>query len=57
VFGWHVKFIVSVPEQGENSSQCVFKNVIPKDVDNFYLYCAECSTYVGIWNNGYMCMY
>ena len=56
VFGWHIKFVVSVPEQGESSSHDVLKNrrpfqscwshdylTIPNDEDCFYPYCADCS--------------
>ena len=57
VFGWHIKFIVLVPEQGESSSHDVLKNrqpfqsrlshdnlTIPNDEDCLYPYCADCST-------------
>ena len=41
VFGWHVKFIVSVPEQGESSSQHVFKNAFSIMMESQCCTCAQ----------------
>ena len=41
IFGWHVKFIVSVPEEGESSSQHVFKNAFSIMMESQRRICAQ----------------
>ena len=41
VFGWHIKFIVSVPEQGESSSHDVLKNAFSIMMESQRRICAQ----------------
>ena len=41
VFGWHIKFIVSVPEQGESSSHDVLKNAFSIMMESQRCICAQ----------------
>jgi len=41
LFGWHVKFVVSVPEQDKSSSQTVVKNAFTIMMESQHRICAQ----------------